>query len=531
MISTSIRDVTRVRALGVALIASVLIMTGCGSQMSEKDLKSAEGQPAANQEAPPSTEAPSGGVASLVPSGSSEAGDSSQPAATTPAGSSEGGSKQPAAALSRSAGPAATPAGAGSVGAGGTNAPGSKPNTAAAPGASGSASEKKEPAPGNVPPGLGGGTGSCAGQKSKLILGSFGHGSGPLGAVFRAPIVAAKAWVADVNARGGLNCHPVELRFADDHADPNQALAIVRRMVEEDHILAIYNQVAPLTIDAVAPYLESKGIPFLGSVPGNQAFDNSPMSFQPSTSDRGTGWSHILPLLQFPGPHKIATLFCREAAGCKSYNEMVEKFAPQIDSKVVFSAQVSLAQPDYTAEVLAARNAGADALVTIVENASTVRIARSAHQQGWNPIVTVQHTGDSQSLLQNPDAEGVATDSSTVEWSAAAEMKPYRDAVARYQPGGELGGFGAAAWAAGKLLEAASRNLSDNPTSAELIASLLALRGETLGGIVPPVTFPKEGSRAGVNECVVIGVVKKGRLVTPGAPNQFACAPGWKPLG
>jgi branched-chain amino acid transport system substrate-binding protein len=301
-------------------------------------------------------------------------------------------------------------------------------------------------------------------------------------------------------------------------------------MVEEEKIIAIYNEHAPTSLDAVAPYLESKGVPFVGSVPGSTPIDKSPMSFFPSTGDRGTGWAHILPLLQFPGKHKIATFYCREVNGCKIYNDMVKQFSPKIGSEVIFSAQVSLAQPDYTAEVLAAKNAGADALVTIVENASTVRIARSAHQQGWSPIITVQHTGHSQSLLQNPDGEGIATSSTTADWAAAEEMRPYRDAVARYQPGGELGGFGAAAWAAGKVIEAASVKLSDSPTSAELIEGFFALRNETLGGIIPPITFPRQGTREAVNECVVIGVVKKGRLVTPGPPNQFTCAPGWKPV-
>ena len=48
-------------------------------------------------------------------------------------------------------------------------------------------------------------------------------------------------------------------------------------------------------------------------------------------------------------------------------------------------------------------------------------------------------------------------------------------------------------WAAGMLFEAAARagHLGDNPTPAQVLDGLYALKGETLGGLTAPLTFTK----------------------------------------
>src|SRR5436309_1970508 len=89
--------------------------------------------------------------------------------------------------------------------------------------------------------------------------------SGPLGQLMLPYLQGAKAWVADVNSRGGLNGHPVRLINADDGGNPNQALALAKRMVEEDKVQAFYAIHAPTTLQAVTPYLEQKKVPACGT--------------------------------------------------------------------------------------------------------------------------------------------------------------------------------------------------------------------------------------------------------------------------
>src|SRR5581483_6299294 len=120
---------------------------------------------------------------------------------------------------------------------------------------------------------------TAAGRTIKL--GQIATRTGPVGAAMQSGIDATRAWVADVNARGGLAGHPVELVAVDDRGDPNQALSLARQLVEKDGVLALYASLQVTTVQAILPYLESRGVPIIGSCAcgGAQYGDASPMLF------------------------------------------------------------------------------------------------------------------------------------------------------------------------------------------------------------------------------------------------------------
>jgi branched-chain amino acid transport system substrate-binding protein len=222
---------------------------------------------------------------------------------------------------------------------------------------------------------------------------------------------------------------------------------------------------------------------------------------------------------------KIANLYCREASSCAAQARRVREYADQYGMQVVFEAQVSIAQPDYTGEVLAARNAGADAIITSVDEASIVRIARSAERQGWGPVIAGSYTVNNDVLIRaGKDAVGILGFSATAPYCCSPLLKPYREAVARFQPGARLAGYGSTAWVQGKLVE----RLADffgakaNPTSADILDALYSLKDETLGGLVPPITF-NQGPHVRVNRCMVPIKIGEGAIVAP-LGERFVCA-------
>jgi hypothetical protein len=69
--------------------------------------------------------------------------------------------------------------------------------------------------------------------------------------------------------------------------------------------------------------------------------------------------------------------------------------------------------------------------------------------------------------------------------------------------------------------------LPDNPTSADFIAAMHSLKGETLGGLLPGITFNR-GEHVSVNHCIVPGRLEEGRFVPHDPSESFVCAPGWQ---
>jgi branched-chain amino acid transport system substrate-binding protein len=503
----------------LALLAAVLLASpGCGSRVAPADLERTLGplqvQPAATSARPSGAgDGPGGAGPELHPTGEAAGGvgSSSGSASTSDSELSPAGGRRPT-------GP--TPAGPG----------GGRPSAAAAVASAAPAAPAPTAAGRTI--GVPAAPASEARPGSPIVLGSFGVGSGPLGALVAPIPVAARAWMADVNSRGGLAGHPVKVVFDDDGGDPQRAIAIARRMVDHDGVLAFFATYMVTTLPAVLPYLEQQRIPMIGSSNGSEAADHSPMVFNPQTgADLGTAWSYPLALTSQSDKRNVAVLYCSEASTCVNQYNGVKRIAPEAGMRIVYAGQMSIAQPDYTAQMLAARNAGADVVMCICDPPTQIRMIRSAHRQSWRPLFSATYSMDQEQIKAGgDDVEGLLASATTVPYSTSPKMKPYLDAVSRFVPGGAVGGVGAAAWVQGKLLERIASFVStEPPTRQAILQGLASLERETLGGLVPPITFP-DGDRDRVNLCVV-PLRFEGGLFRPLGDDDtnFACAPGWAP--
>ncbi|MEW6472834.1 MAG: ABC transporter substrate-binding protein [Actinomycetota bacterium] len=522
----------------VALFAAVLLvgLGGCGSGLDRDALRDANGSltseivlPAADARAP-GTGAEAGPIADgqgtpdgsvSDPSSGGTAGAGAPTAART-GGSAAAGSPGTAGVGGGGSG-GARPAGAGSSSIAGRTAPGAGSGASAAGGRPGgsspSAADGPAPAPGSTT-----GAPALASPGGEILLGSFGTASGPIGAQLAAIPVAIRAWVASVNARGGINGRPVRVIFGDDGGDPGKALAIARRMVEEDKVRALFATFGATTIQAVTPYVEQRQVPIIGAAGANPVEDQSPMVFNPQVgADLGVTRAFVTTLVAQSPARKVALLYCREAATCQNGAQRIKEYAPTKGVTVIYEQAISLAQPDYTAEMFSAQRAGAEAVFVYIDFASMIRIERSAHRQGWHPVfvggVSINEDGFAKG---GSEVEGTLLSSATTPYATSPTLVDYREAVARYVPGGQLGGTGATAWVQGKLFERIGGLIKGDITPAALLDALYSLKDETLGGTVPPITFPK-GAHATVNLCTVPLKMVGGKITAP-LGDTFVCA-------
>ncbi|MGH9004135.1 MAG: ABC transporter substrate-binding protein, partial [Acidimicrobiia bacterium] len=274
------------------------------------------------------------------------------------------------------------------------------------------------------------------GAAGEIRLGSVGVASGPIGAAVAPIAEGARAWVADVNARGGIGGRKVRLFQADDGGDPARSVAIVKRLVEQEQVAAFYSNFMVTTEEAVVRYLEDQQVPAIGGCSCSSAVDASPMLFPIGPgAPLGEAWAHVLPFLTQTDKRKASIFYCREAANCSVMQSLMGDIAAEAGFTVVHQAQVSIAQPDYTAEVLAASSAGADVIVGLMDNASLVRVAKSAHRQGYNPAFSIQQSGFDDALLSQADeVEGFVTAGIVPDHNMSPKLADFRAALARYLP-------------------------------------------------------------------------------------------------
>jgi len=141
----------------------------------------------------------------------------------------------------------------------------------------------------------------------------------------------------------------------------------------------------------------------------------------------------------------------------------------------------------------------------------------------------MQYTGHNESLpdFGGEDVEGVLVSGSFAHWTSP-KFADYRAALQRYGPGVKKSSWSMVPYVTGRLLELIAKGLPDKPTSADFLKGLYALRGETLGGVIPPLTYKEGQGSDGLDTCILPMKITGGKYV-PRDGDNFMCLPGWSP--
>ena len=242
---------------------------------------------------------------------------------------------------------------------------------------------------------------------SPVLIASVGTLGGPAGTVLKPVVDAVQVWVRYINGRGGLNGHPVQLFVYDDGGDPARQKAQVKEAVEQRHVIAFVQNVMGLSGPGSKDYITSKRIPMIGAGDITWAYD-SPMIFPQASSGALVFEPGIWGAAQqTPGKKKLATITCVEVQECRNFDRIARGVAAKAGFELVFSGTASLAQPDFTAECLNARNAGAEVFVVAMDSNSTARVAASCARQGFKPTWGSLATLVAERMKDDPNLQGL----------------------------------------------------------------------------------------------------------------------------
>jgi branched-chain amino acid transport system substrate-binding protein len=492
-------SVATTAALAVLTVVA-LVVGGCGGSMTRADIisamRAAHGSPAPGDPAASVTgTAPAEDPAVSLPVGAPGGGGS--PSGSTPPA---GGGAAPAAAtpVSPVAGTAIAPSGSPPVGRAKSTAaatpPIGEPNTAPTGGTAPGGGATPAPGPEAARPGRGT---PAAASGTPLLLAQVGTWSGPIGAAFKDLITGVRVWVSDVNARGGVAGHPVQLVVADDGSDPARYQALLKEMVETRGAFAFVANNVVFTGPAGKEYLEGKRVPVVGGDMVNPVWTSSSMYFPEGTTLTEIAVAVPVANARFSTRKKVGIITCQEVEGCRVASRVWPEYSKKLGLEVVYSSQASVAQPDFTAECIGARNAGADVMQLALDAASLIRWGKACNQLGFRPQVIIPSAAV-ESKLQGDVAggifEGLIGAINDAPFMVTDQPGPaaFQAAMAKYAGSAPIALSTLEGWTSGKLFERAGAALGPQATRDQLLNGLWSLQNETLGGLTPPLTFARE---------------------------------------
>ena len=515
----------RYRVWTAVLGLTVLVTAGCGSRESESALRASAGLgPVASADGgagvtagESSTQSSDSSTAAASGSTSLDASSAATPAAGSSSGS--GGSNASSASATGAGSPAAASGGSSS---GGSQA-GAKANTgagSASGGGSAGGTSATAPKPGAPTPG----TPSAPAVPSDgkpIVIGSIGTNSGPAGAPIKTFAEGVSIWVKAINAKGGVNGHPVKHVIADDGGDPARTQALYQDLVENKGVVAFVANGDCFGGQTAVGYVNKKRVPVVGGIACGDWFYDSPMYF-PYAPEGVMNWSSMVGAMAerwLPkNLKKFGSMTCAEAVTCRAADKLWhdQGRAKEAGFEPAYRASISIAQPDYTAECLSAQRAGAQVIAIASDSASVHRIAAACARQNYHPMFAWPYSAHLANDKDDPNLEGGMT---APGWfpevkSDTPATAEFAEAFKKFSGGAPAGGH-SGGWAAAKMLEKAASRSADPATSAGLLEGMwTSFTGETLGGLTMPLTFVREKPSPKVN-CWTALVVEKGKYLLP----------------
>jgi branched-chain amino acid transport system substrate-binding protein len=329
---------------------------------------------------------------------------------------------------------------------------------------------------------------------STVNLGSVGTYSGVIGAVFSGGQQTLEVWQAYVNAHGGLNGHPVHLFIEDDGGDPSTSVSDVEQEVTQDHVLAFVGNLVPLTASASVAYLQQQHIPVIGGDASSAVWWQSPVLFPQGGSDLGsTQTVFTVKAAAARGYTKMGVMYCVEDPTCA--NGVQNLIAPgggqQAGVTNVYSSSFSITQPDFTANCLDAKQAGATFIYFAGDGDSLDRMANDCAEQSYKPLFVGDSIAITANLASNSNLNELLAGQTDFPWvdSFTPAQVTYQQAIKQYDPSLAGSATTSAEWTAGMLAVAASDDLTATPTTAEFFQGLWSIKNNDLGGLAPPLTF------------------------------------------
>jgi len=318
-----------------------------------------------------------------------------------------------------------------------------------------------------------------------------------------------QAWLAQNNST--VNGYKIQIELTDIKADTAKTTQAVKEF-DKDGVLAIVGQQAINGLPASDKYLDDHKLPILGGSPYLPEFDSQPMYF-PVDAGFNAGVYGQIAAARDVGSKFFDTIYCTETTAC-AFAIPVLQSAAQREGIKFAASPASANAPDYTANCLSAKQAGADFLQN--NGINMANLVRDCARQNYHPVFA-QGGIANQSVIDSAKGEQIAGNLYEAGiWYDGPELANFHKALNTTDLVSSTPGQNSVmTWDSLEMMASVLRRMTvANPTRQDFLNALYTVKGETLGGLVQPIDYtvqkPGTGLHAG-NDCWTEHLVKDGK--------------------
>jgi ABC-type branched-subunit amino acid transport system substrate-binding protein len=309
-----------------------------------------------------------------------------------------------------------------------------------------------------------------------------------------------EAYWKSVNDRGGINGRTVKFITLDDGYSPPKTVEMIRQLVEQDKVLCTFNTLGTPTNTAIHKYMNQKKVPQLFVATGASKWGNPKefpwtMGYQPDYHTEAVIYAkHLLANVKDP---KVAVLMQNDDYG-KDYWEGFKEGMGKEVGRIVKHVTYEVTDPTVDSQVIQMKDSGANVFFNISIPKFAAQSMRKAAEIGWKPVQYLNNVAGQVTTTMKPagfeNVQGVITaawlkDPTDHQWDNDAEMKAWRDWMAKYMPSANLGDVNFVyACSVSFLMEQTLKKCGDDLTRDNLMKQAANHQKLRVPGLLPGIT-------------------------------------------
>jgi len=315
------------------------------------------------------------------------------------------------------------------------------------------------------------------------------------------------AYFKMLDDQGGINGRKINFISYDDAYSPPKTVEMVRKLVEQDNVLFVFQTLGTPSNTAIHKYMNMKKVPQLHVATGASKWNdpkNFPwtMGWQPNYQTEARIYAkHIL---QTKPDVKIGVLYQNDDYGKDYLKGLRDGLGDKAAKMIVAEVSYEVSDPTVDSQIVQLQASGANVFFNVGTPKFAAQAIRKAYDIGWKPVQYLNNVSTSIGAVLTPagleKSVGIITtaylkDYSDAQWANDPAVKRWESFMKKYYPAGDLNDVSNLyGYTVARTLEQVLKQCGDNLTRENVMKQAASMKGQYIDTLLPGITITTSDS-------------------------------------
>jgi branched-chain amino acid transport system substrate-binding protein len=310
------------------------------------------------------------------------------------------------------------------------------------------------------------------------------------------------AYFKMVNDQGGVNGRKINFISYDDAYSPPKTVEMVRKLVEQDNVLFVFQTLGTPSNTAIHKYMNMKKVPQLHVATGASKWNdptNFPwtMGWQPNYQTEARIYAKSI--LQTKPDVKIGVLYQNDDYGKDYLKGLRDGLGDKAAKMIVAEVSYEVSDPTVDSQIVQLQASGANVFFNVGTPKFAAQAIRKAYDIGWKPVQYLNNVSSSIGAVLTPagleKSVGIITtaylkDYSDAQWASDPAVKRWESFMKKYYPAGDLNdSSNMYGYTVARTLEQVLKQCRDNLTRENVMKQAASMKGQYIDTLLPGITI------------------------------------------